>query len=158
MIPIPLPEQIPQSSSCTSPVLCVVLLCVEFIVCSLLFHCHLFLLNFQLYCFVIKIVLQAVLGMGIGMDVTAQELRLHQLCKLFEESPDRDNILHTGNRHLRNHHGLSMAFSNGCSVESSNILSLVSCMSQRIVTFPMNCHWKSPMDFQWHFPMDVHLC
>ena len=59
---------------------------------------------------------------------------------------------------LRNHFGVSVAFSNGCSVAFSNGSSHVSGMFQRIVTFPMDCHWKCPMDVQRQFPIEFHLC
>ena len=39
----------------------------------------------------------------------------------------------------------------------SNGISLVSDMSQRIVTFPVDFYRKCPMDFHWYFPMDFHL-
>ena len=68
----------------------------------------------------------------------------------------RGKLLRTRNRHLRNHHGLSVALSNGCSVTCSKNI-IVTCQRQ----FPNDCqlsggfHWKSPMDFsgmfQWHF-------
>ena len=41
---------------------------------------------------------------------------------------------------------ISAAFSNGTS--------LVSGMFQRIVTFPVDCHWSCHMGFQRHFPME----
>ena len=70
----------------------------------------------------------------------------------------RGKILHTRNRHLRNHRGLSAAFSNGFSVAFANGISHVSGISQRIVTCPVDCYWSCPMDFQWHFQMDFHCC
>ena len=45
---------------------------------------------------------------------------------------------------------ISVAFSNG--------ISLVSCIFQRIVTFPVDCHWNCPMDFQGHLPTEFHFC
>ena len=39
----------------------------------------------------------------------------------------------------------------------SNITSLVSCVFQRIVTFPVDFHWNCPMDFQWHFSNGISL-
>ena len=50
----------------------------------------------------------------------------------------RGKILHTRNRHLRNHRGLSVACSNGCSVAFSNRLSLFSGIFQRIDTSPVD--------------------
>ena len=50
----------------------------------------------------------------------------------------RGKRLDTRNRHLRNHHGLSVAFSNGCSVALSNELSLVSGICQRFFTFQVD--------------------
>ena len=51
-----------------------------------------------------------------------------------------------------------MAFSNGCSGAFPDIISLVSGMFQRSVTFPVDLNWKCPMDVQWHFPMEFHFC
>ena len=56
---------------------------------------------------------------------------------------------HAGNRRPRSHRGFSVAFANG--------FSLVSGIFQRVVTFPVDCYWKSPMDVQWHSPMDFHI-
>ena len=28
---------------------------------------------------------------------------------------------------------------------------------QRVVTYPVDFHWKFPVDFKWHSPMDVHF-
>ena len=67
-------------------------------------------------------------------------------------------IMHTGNRHLGNHRGFSVALSNRCLVACSNGISLVSGISQRIVTFPVDVHWKCPMDVQWHRPIQFHFC
>ena len=53
-------------------------------------------------------------------------------------SPFRGKILHTGNRHLRNHRGFSVAWANGLSVACSNIIVRVSGMFQRIVTCPVD--------------------
>ena len=50
----------------------------------------------------------------------------------------RGKILHTRNRHLRNHRGCSVAFTNIFSVASSNTISLVSVIVQRIVTRPVD--------------------
>ena len=66
--------------------------------------------------------------------------------------------LHTRDRHLGNHCGLSVAFSNGFSVAVSSGCSLVSYMFQRLVTFPVDFHWKFPMDVRWHFPTGFHFC
>ena len=70
----------------------------------------------------------------------------------------RGRRLHTRNRHLRHHRGLSVAFSNGFSVAFSNGTSLFSCMFQRIVPCPVDLYWNCPMDFQWRFPMVLHFC
>ena len=48
---------------------------------------------------------------------------------------DRGKILHTRNRHLGNHHGFSVAFSNGCSLFSGTV--------QRIVTFSVDFYWNT---------------
>ena len=69
----------------------------------------------------------------------------------------RDKRLHTRNQHLGNHRGFSVAFSNGLSVVFSNITSNVSCIPQRIVTFPVDFSWNCPMDVQWHFLMESHV-
>ena len=61
----------------------------------------------------------------------------------------RGKILHTRNRHFRNHRGFSVVFCNGFSLFSGSF--------QRIVTFPMDVHWIFPMDFQWNFPMEFHF-
>ena len=45
---------------------------------------------------------------------------------------------HAGNRHLGNHRGCSVAFSNGLSAACSDGSSFVSDMFQRIVTFPVD--------------------
>ena len=73
----------------------------------------------------------------------------HNLC--------RGKRLHTRNLHLRNHRGFPAAFPNGCSVAFSNVISLFSCMFQRIVTCTVDLYWNCPMDVQWHFPMDVYV-
>ena len=59
----------------------------------------------------------------------------------------RGKLLHTRNRHLKTHRGFSVACSNECSVAFSNIISLLSGVSQRIASFPVDFHWKCPMDF-----------
>ena len=69
----------------------------------------------------------------------------------------RGKRLHTRNRHLRNHRGFPVAFSNGFSVTFSNGFSLCSGMFQRIVTFPVDLYRKCSMDLQ-HFPLDFHFC
>ena len=51
---------------------------------------------------------------------------------------------------LRNHRGLSVAFSDGISHDRGIFL--------RIATCPADFHWNCPMDFQWHLPMELHLC
>ena len=67
----------------------------------------------------------------------------------------RGKILHTINRHLRNHHGLSVAFSHGFSVSLSNVISLVSGICQRIITFQVDfaglVRWILSCIFQWIF-------
>ena len=70
----------------------------------------------------------------------------------------RGKILHSRNRHLGNHRGFSVAFSDGCSVACSNKSSLVSGMLQRIVTFPVDFHWNPQMDLQWHSPIELPFC
>ena len=40
----------------------------------------------------------------------------------------------------------------------SNIVSLVSGIFQRIVTYPVDYYWTCPMDDQWHFPMEFSCC
>ena len=67
-------------------------------------------------------------------------------------------ILHTRNRHLRNHHGFSVAFPNGFSAVCFNKVVSVSGMFERIVTFPVDFYWNCPMAFQWRFPMEFQLC
>ena len=62
--------------------------------------------------------------------------------------------MHARNRHLGNHSGFSVAFSNGFSVAFSNgfsvafskIVSQLSGIIQRIDTRPVDFHWKCPMD------------
>ena len=44
------------------------------------------------------------------------------------------------------------------SVTFSNSISFISGSVKRIVTFPVDFHWKYPMDFQLHFPMEFHFC
>ena len=63
----------------------------------------------------------------------------------------RGKILHTRNRHLRNHGGFSVARSNGLSVAFSNGISLVGGMLQRIVTCPVDFDWNLPMELQVAF-------
>ena len=70
----------------------------------------------------------------------------------------RGKILHARNQHLRYHRGFSVAFPNECSVACSNIVSLVSGISERIVTRPVDVYWNSLMDVQWHFRMEFHFC
>ena len=70
----------------------------------------------------------------------------------------RGERLHTRNQHLRNHRGLSVAFSNGLSVAFSNGISLVGSISQRIVTCPVDFEWTNPMYVQCHVPMKFHFC
>ena len=68
--------------------------------------------------------------------------------------------LHTRNRHLGNHRGCSVAFSDGLSMAFSNGFSCF-CLSglfQRIVTSPVDICWKCPTDLQWHLPMEFHFC
>ena len=60
-------------------------------------------------------------------------------------------------QHLRNHCGFRVAFSNGFSVAFCNRCALVGGTFQRIVTFPVDFHWKFPRDFQWHFPMEFQF-
>ena len=50
---------------------------------------------------------------------------------------NRGSILHTRNRHLGNHPGSSVAFPNGLSVACSQVISCVSGMFQRMITFPV---------------------
>ena len=70
----------------------------------------------------------------------------------------RGKILHTRNRHLRNHRGFSVAFSNGLSVAFSNAISLFSGIFRRIITFPVDVPRICPMDFQWYSPVEFHVC
>ena len=55
--------------------------------------------------------------------------------------------LRTRNRHLRNHRGLSSAFSDGLSVVSSNGVPLFGGIFQRTVTCLVDVHWNCPIDF-----------
>ena len=65
--------------------------------------------------------------------------------------------MHTGNRHLKNHRGFSVAFSNGCSVVFSDGISLFSCMFKRIATCPVDVYWNFPIDVQCRFPMELWI-
>ena len=64
----------------------------------------------------------------------------------------RGKLLHTRDQHLRNHRGFSVACSNGYALAFSDIISLFSGISQRIVTCPVDLYCNRPMDCQWHFP------
>ena len=74
-----------------------------------------------------------------------------------QKKTNRGERLCTGNRHLRNHRGFSVAFSSGFSVAFSNGISLFSGIFQRFVPCPVDCYWNYPMIVQWHFPMDLFL-
>ena len=41
---------------------------------------------------------------------------------------------------------------------SSDNIPLVSCMFQRIITFPVDAYWKYPMYYQRHLPNQFHFC
>ena len=66
-------------------------------------------------------------------------------------SVGRDKRSHARNRHLRSHRGFSVALTNGFAVGFPNGLSLVSCIVQRIVTFPVDFNLNCPMDFSGIF-------
>ena len=70
----------------------------------------------------------------------------------------RGKPLHTRNQHLRNHHDISVAFSNGLSVAFSNLILLFSGIFQRSATFPVDFHCNCHIDFPWHFPIEFHFC
>ena len=114
--------------------------------------CSLSLLSCPLLQVVAHLVLGRLLGPeeGVGAEGGgAGQLRV---------PANRGKRLHARNQHLRNHRGVSVAFPNRCSVSFSNIISLVSGIVQKIVTFQVDFHWDFPMDVQRHFPMDFKLC
>ena len=60
------------------------------------------------------------------------------------------NDWQTRDRHLRNHRGFPVTFTNGLSVELSNIHLFVSCMIQRFATCQVHLYLDLPMDCQRH--------
>ena len=71
----------------------------------------------------------------------------------------RGELLHSRNRHLRNHCGFSLAlfFLNYFSVAFSNRLSLVSGVFQMVATFPVDFYRKFPMTFPMVFSNNTSL-
>ena len=55
-------------------------------------------------------------------------------------------ILHARNRHLRNHCGLQLHFSMNFQSQFPMDLHFFSGISQGVVTFPVDFHWKPPAD------------